>query len=107
MKSTSKQLAAMTPVFSPVQSLLSMQWLPSLSWITTSAIKRKIYNMQISITQKVIGVIGYGNFGEVVCNNLFPKNNIILYARHPEGKKISKNVSVVSNIQDLVQKSDI
>lgn len=62
-------------------------------------------NKHMDITNKIIGVIGYGNFGKVVCDYLFPKHTIILYS----SKKINKSSRIIlaHSLSELVEKADI
>ena len=36
-------------------------------------------NQTNNLETKTIGIIGYGNFGKVICKYLFPQNRIVLY----------------------------
>lgn len=61
----------------------------------------------MNIEQQIIGVIGYGNFGKVICNNLFPKNNIILFSKNTRQEDLPQRIILVNNLEELVEKSDI
>jgi len=59
----------------------------------------------MNIEEKIIGVIGFGNFGKVICEFLFPKNSIVLYTT--KSIKPAKRISIVSSLEDLVSQADI
>lgn len=59
------------------------------------------------IENKIIGVIGYGKFGRVVCEYIFPKNTIIVYSNNLSGVTLAENCSEAKSIEDLVNQSDI
>lgn len=61
----------------------------------------------MDIHDKTIGVIGYGNFGKVICDNLFPKNKIFLLSQTHTMNISSKNVVTVNSLEELAKKSDI
>lgn len=61
----------------------------------------------MDIKNAKIGVIGYGNFGKVVCNNLFTKNQIFLLSKNHRNDTFSKNISLVSSMEELMEKSDL
>lgn len=63
--------------------------------------------MDNTIRTKTIGIIGYGNFGKVVSNYLFPENQCIIYSEHPDGKEFPKQSRIVKNIEEITEKSDI
>lgn len=59
-----------------------------------------------TITDKTIGIIGYGNFGKVICKYLFPKNRIVLYTSQSL-KEIPANISIKNSLQEVVEAADI
>jgi prephenate dehydrogenase len=64
-------------------------------------------NKFMNFENKTIGVIGYGNFGKVVCNNLFPENNIILFSKTADQKDLNKRITLADTLEELVTQSDI
>jgi prephenate dehydrogenase len=59
-----------------------------------------------TITDKTIGIIGYGNFGKVICKYLFPKNKIVLYTSQSV-KEIPTHISIKNSLQEVVEAADI
>ena len=53
----------------------------------------------MDISQKTIGIIGFGNFGKVLVNNIFPNNKIILVTTQEITS--SEHVTVVKNIEEI------
>jgi prephenate dehydrogenase len=61
----------------------------------------------MNLQEKTIGIIGFGNFGKVICSYIFPKNKVVLFSNHLDLEMIPKNCSKAESIADLVTKSDI
>lgn len=61
----------------------------------------------MNIEQKKIGIIGYGSFGKIVCNNLFPKNQIILFSKSAKKESLSEKITLVNTIEELIKEVDI
>jgi len=59
------------------------------------------------IQKKTIGVIGFGNFGKVICTHLFPRNKIFILTNNLNSSLLPPNGEGVDNLTDLVMKSDI
>lgn len=53
----------------------------------------------MDISQKTIGIIGFGNFGKVLINNIFPNNKIILVTT--QNAQSSEHITVTKNIEDI------
>lgn len=59
----------------------------------------------MDISKNTIGVIGYGNFGKVICNTLFPHNKIVLYTTQKMAP--SERVSVTTSLSELAEQADV
>ncbi len=60
-----------------------------------------------SIESKTIGVIGFGNFGKVICKYLFPKNKIAVYSNELNNVNPFNNCKPCGSLKDLVNSADI
>src|SRR5579864_5822817 len=93
----------MIRVFCRGLSRLLMPWQHWLLWIIICGTNLKMND----VTNKTIGIIGYGNFGKVICEYLFPKNKLFVYSPHINKKGLPSNLFVSRSIQSLVEVSDI
>lgn len=57
------------------------------------------------ISKKTIGIIGYGSFGKVICQYLFPSNKIILYSQ--KNNNFTENIKRTESLKDLTASSDL
>lgn len=64
-------------------------------------------NMESYLQNKTIGVIGFGNFGKVICKYLFPKNKILVFSNHIESSEFTTNSKKADSLDGLVDESDI
>src|SRR5258708_18201380 len=92
-----KHPVATIHAFCHAQYQLLMQCPHLPSWIIICARKHRMDNI---ITKK-IGVIGYGNFGKVVCTYLFPQNKVLLYTKTQQ-KLLSEHVSQTESLEQLI-----
>lgn len=60
-----------------------------------------------SIENKTIGVIGFGNFGKVICKYLFPKNKIVVYSNRIDYEELPTNCIKAGSLEELVKKAKI
>lgn len=59
----------------------------------------------MDISQKTIGIVGYGNFGKVIAHHLFPQNKIVIYTTQhiePTGR-----ISIATSYETVTQVADI
>jgi len=71
------------------------------------------------MSNKTVGVLGAGSFGTAVANILAKNAKVLLYVRNPEtlkniektrisaGQKISNNITVVNDLQEVAQKCNV
>lgn len=60
----------------------------------------------MTIQDKTIGVIGYGNFGKVICHQLFPDNKIIVFTSSTTTSAFPR-ISFTQHFSEVAAKSDI
>ncbi len=64
-------------------------------------------HMHFNLLEKTLGIIGYGKFGEVIGENLFPNNRIVVYSPHIHKKSLPTHCTPKASIGEVIQSADI
>lgn len=60
-----------------------------------------------NLQDKTIGVVGFGKFGKIVCQYLFPKNPVVIFSPNIQNEIVPNNCKKCNSVEEVIKSADI